>query len=186
MLLLGAVLSVLSTAPPLVHVFTFEISLGGLSAWARLTMLTAVLVLAAGLVGWTTPLGEIAPALARLTRPMHWTRLPVDEWITAVALSIRSLPILVTEARTLVAARRLRRTPMRRRSRTSLKRAAQDFIGILIAAIRVTIRHAEDVGDAIEARGGAPNFDDPTSRPRVSDYLLLAAIAMISVVLLVA
>ncbi|HEY3723256.1 MAG TPA: energy-coupling factor transporter transmembrane protein EcfT [Acidimicrobiia bacterium] len=185
-LLLGAALSLRSSAAPLVDVLGVKLSLGGLSDWARLTLLTAELVLVAGLVGWTTPLGEIAPALTRLVRPIRWTRLPVDEWITAVALSIRSLPLLVTESRTLLAARRLRRVPSSRRSRASLKRGAHEFNGLVIAAIRVAIRHAEDVGDAMEARGGAPNFDDPTSRMGHADAIVVVTAALLAAALLVA
>lgn len=180
MLAIGAVLSVRSTAAPVVHVATQDISLGGLEDWARLTLLTALLVLSAGLVGWTTPLGEIAPALARLTRPFRWTRLPFDEWITAVALSIRSLPILVDEAQTLFAARRLRKPLEHNRRRRKLRRAARDFSNLVVVAIRATIRHAEDVGDAIEARGGSHTFGDPDGGPGRGDWALLVVIVVVA------
>ena len=73
--------------------------------------LAAVLVISAAVVGWTTPLGAIAPALARLARPFRALRLPVDEWIVAIAVALRCLPLLVDEMRTLAAARRLRHRP---------------------------------------------------------------------------
>jgi energy-coupling factor transporter transmembrane protein EcfT len=185
MLAISAVLSVRSTAPPIVHFATQDLSLGGLEEWARLTLLTALLVLSAGLVGWTTPLGEIAPALARLTRPLRWTRLPFDEWITAVALSIRSLPILVDEAQTLFAARRLRKPVVQSRTRHGLRRAAREFNNLLVVAIRTTIRHAEDVGDAIEARGGSHTFGDEDGGARRGDYLVVLAILAIAAVLII-
>ena len=67
-----------------------------------------MLVVSAALVGWTTQLGAVAPALARLARPLRVLRLPVDEWIVAIALALRCLPLLIDEMRTLAAARRLR------------------------------------------------------------------------------
>ncbi len=71
-------------------------------------MLAVVLVTSGALIGWTTPLGEVAPALSRLGRPLRWLRLPVDEWVIAIALAIRCLPLLIDEIRILGAARRLR------------------------------------------------------------------------------
>jgi energy-coupling factor transporter transmembrane protein EcfT len=179
-LAISALLSVRSTAAPVVHVATQDLSLGGLEDWARLTLLTVLLVLSAGLVGWTTPLGEIAPALARLTRHLRWTRLPFDEWITAVALSIRSLPMLVDEARTLFAARRLRKPIARSRTQHGLRRAAREFNNLIVVAIRTTIRHAEDVGDAIEARGGSHTFGDADGGPGRNDYVLLLVIMVVA------
>jgi energy-coupling factor transporter transmembrane protein EcfT len=184
-LLISAALSSRSSAAPMIQVAGQSFSLGGLADWARLTTLTALLVLSAGLLGWTTQLGEIAPALSRLSRPLRRTRLPIDEWITAVALSLRTLPLLVTETRTLLAARRLRRRSDADRRR-SLRRAGGRAHRLLVTALRVAMRHAEDVGDALESRGGAGSFDDPETRPHGSDYGVLIAVAVIAAVLLAA
>jgi energy-coupling factor transporter transmembrane protein EcfT len=183
-LVASAALSVRSTVPPTVHLLGTELSIGGLGDWARLTLLTTVLVLAAGLLGWTTPLGEIAPALTRLAGPLRRTRLPVDEYITAVALSLRSLPLLVVEARTLFAARRLRGHRQDAGARHAPRRAAREINELLIAAIRVSIRHADDVGDAIASRGGSSTVNDPASRPRPADYATLVAVVLIAGALL--
>ena len=50
-LALGAVLSVRSSAPPLVHLGAVPLSLGGLSSWGRLTLILILLVLSAALFG---------------------------------------------------------------------------------------------------------------------------------------
>ena len=93
---------------PIAHVGGIALSIGGLDEWALFTALAVVLVVSGALIGWTTPLGEVAPALARLGRPLRWLRLPVDEWVIAIALAIRCLPLLIDEIRMLGAARRLR------------------------------------------------------------------------------
>ncbi len=107
-LLISAGLNLWSTQEPVVHVAGITLSIGALDEWARFTALAVVLVTSGALIGWTTPLGEIAPALARIFRPLRWLRLPVDEWIIAIALAIRCLPLLIDEIRFLGAARRLR------------------------------------------------------------------------------
>ena len=107
-LAVGALLNLWSGTKPTVDVGGITISLGALEEWARFTVLAVVLITSGALIGWTTPLGDVAPALRRLFRPLRLFRLPVDEWVIAIALAIRCLPLLIDEIRTLAAARRLR------------------------------------------------------------------------------
>ena len=86
-----------------------HLAFGGVNDWARFLALVVTLTAAGSIIGWTTPLGEIAPALRRLLTPLRWLRLPVDELTAAVALAVRCLPLLVDELSTLLAVRRLRR-----------------------------------------------------------------------------
>jgi energy-coupling factor transport system ATP-binding protein len=177
-LALGAVVSVRSTATPLVHLGPLALSLGGLSSWGRVTLLLVLLVLSASLIGWTTPLGEIPAALTVLGRPLRRVGLPVDEWVNATALAIRSLPSLLDESRTLMAARRLRRPVDKKKWRPG--RQAMEELGLLaITAITVALRRAGDLSDAITARGGFSDFDDPTSRPRLRDVAVLTGLVLV-------
>ncbi len=105
-LLAGAALASLAGHSPHLTVDGVVLGFGGLDAYWRFVAVGFALLLAAALVGWTTPLGEIAPAVSRLLAPLRLVRVPVDEWAVAVALCVRSLPLLVDELRTLVAARR--------------------------------------------------------------------------------
>jgi energy-coupling factor transporter transmembrane protein EcfT len=152
LLLLGLVLDAVSTTPPVVHVGPLPISAGALGDAARFLALAVVLVISAALVGWTTPLGTVAPALARLGAPLRRLRLPVDEWVIAIGLALRCLPLLVDEMRTLAAARRLRHHgPEERRS---ARRAVLEIQDLVSTAIIVALRRARDLADAITARGG--------------------------------
>ena len=116
------------------------------------------MVISAALVGWTTPLGAVAPALARLGRPLRVLRLPVDEWIVAIALALRCLPLLIDEMRTLAAARRLRHhdADEMRRARGSVV----ELHDLVSTAIIVSLRRARDLADAITARGGIGAISD--------------------------
>lgn len=60
------------------------------------------------LVSWTTNVAQIAPAVAALGRPLRVLRIPVDDWSVALALALRTFPMLIDEFRVLYAARRLR------------------------------------------------------------------------------
>lgn len=185
LLLVGLFVNALATTKPVIHVGPLPISLGALSEAARLLALAIVLVLSAALVGWTTRLGAVAPALSRLARPLRALRLPVDEWIVAIALALRCLPLLVDEMRTLAAARRLRHRGAadERKARRSLV----ELHDIVSTSIIVSLRRAHDLADAIGARGGVAAIGDGHEGSRDwRDVVTLVGITAIVVALLVA
>ena len=187
MFLIGVLLDLRSGTPPVVHPAGIALSLGGLEQWLLFIALTVVLIAAALLVGWTTPLGEVSPALARLTAPLRRLRLPIDEGILAVGLAIRCLPLLVDETRTLVAVRRLRRRPEATRSRPSrrvVRSVAREAHDLLATAVVVSLRRARDLADAIEARGGVGAPSPPVTGPRRRDAMLLVAMVIVVAVTL--
>lgn len=182
---IGALLTVRSSQKPIGHLAGIYVSWGGLEEWARIVALSLVVMVAAAVVSWTTPLAEVAPALARLGTPLRWLRLPIDEWAVAIALSIRCLPLLIDEVRTLVAARRLRPSGrLEREPRWSwLVRDAQD---LLFTTLTVSLRRATELGEAMEARGGFGPVSDSTARPGWRDavaVLIVAAVAAAGIVL---
>lgn len=149
---------------------------GGLDAYCRFVSIGIVLLLGAALVGWTTPLGEIAPAVAVLMAPFRLVRAPVDEAAVAVALCVRSMPLLVGEVRTLIAARRLRPPPPRP-DRLALETWLNELIDILVAALAVSLRRAGELAEAITARGGTGLIAARSRRPGWADGLALVVVA---------
>jgi energy-coupling factor transport system permease protein len=173
-LLLGAALTLASGGKPEVPIGGSHVGLGDLELYVRFTCLSAVLLGASALVAWTTPLGEVAPALARIGAPFRRLRVPVDEWAVTVALCIRSLPMLVEEVRTVVAARRLRPRPAGPRD---LDAAIDSLIDLLVAALSASIRRAGEMGEAITARGGVGQLTAAEQGPRRADAVTLALVA---------
>lgn len=161
---------------PEITVGTLTIGFGGVLLYLRLTALAAVLIVAALLLGATTPLGDVAPAVARLGAPLRLVRAPVDEWAVAIALCVRAFPLLAEDLRVLGAARRLRRAPGRR----SLADRNIEVVDLMVVALAVAMRRAGELGEAITARGGtgtAVQVSAGTSRLRVADLLALVVTA---------
>ncbi|ATL65551.1 energy-coupling factor transporter transmembrane component T family protein [Nocardia terpenica] len=132
-----------------------------------------VLLAMSFLVAWTTPMSEIAPALAKLGAPLRRLRMPVDEWAVVVALTLRGLPLLLDEIRVLRAARRLRpKEPL-------LMRSTDPLIDILTAAMAVSTRRAGELGEAITARGGTGQLTAYPGTPGRSDALALALVGAV-------
>jgi energy-coupling factor transport system permease protein len=126
------------------------------------------------MVSWTTNVAEIAPAVATLGRPLRLLRIPIDEWAVTLALALRAFPMLIEEFRVLYAARRLRPKQSAHTRRARRKRRALELIDLLTAALTVTLRRADEMGDAITARGGTGQISAAPSRPKLADWLALS------------
>jgi energy-coupling factor transport system permease protein len=85
--------------------------------------------------------------------------------------------MLIEEFRVLYAARRLRPRPVALTRRARRKRRARELIDLLSAAITVTLRRADEMGDAITARGGTGQISASPSRPKLADWLALSVTA---------
>jgi energy-coupling factor transport system permease protein len=177
MVVTGA-LAAMAGGKPHVTVAGVRLGLGGIDAYGRFVLVGVLLLLAALVLGWTTPLGDIAPALARLMSPLRLVRFPVDEAATAVALCVRSLPLIVGDVRTLVAARRLR-PPPGRQDLTRVERLLDEAVDLMVAALAVSTRRAGDMAEAITARGGSGIVTSTATGWRPTDLFVLVAIGAI-------
>ena len=146
--------------------------------------------------------GDVANLFKRVPRlaaPLRRLRLPVDEWIVAIGLALRCLPLLVDEMRTLGAARRLRHpSPEQRRHsseqrrhgaehRREARRSVVEIHDLISTAIIVSLRRARDLADAITARGGIGGAGVIQDGPRTwRDAATLIGVTAIVVALLFA
>lgn len=174
---LGGLTATFAAGSPEVTVGSVTVGLGGLLNFLRITVLSIVLLGLGALVSWTTNVAEIAPAVAKLGRPLRALRIPVDDWAVALALALRAFPMLVDEFRILFAARRLRPRDVATRGRARTQRWAAEVIDLLAAAITVALRRADEMGDAITARGGAGQISALPSRPQWRDGVAFAIVA---------
>jgi energy-coupling factor transport system permease protein len=180
LLALGGITAALAGGSPRVSMSGLEIGLGGTLHFLRITALSVVLLASGAIVSWTTNVAEIGPALATLGRPLRVLRIPVDEWAVALALALRAFPMLIDEFHVLYAARRLRprRVPRSRRARR--RQRAAELIDLLSAAITVALRRADEMGDAITARGGFGQLAANPTRPKLADWVALAIVIAVS------
>jgi energy-coupling factor transport system permease protein len=184
LLFLGGATAAFAGGSPVIDVGSVHLALGGLFAFLRITALSIVLLGLGAMVSWTTNVAEIAPAVATLGRPLRLLRVPVDEWAVALALALRAFPMLIDEFRVLYAARRLRpkRVPTTRRARR--RSWALEVVDLLAAGITVALRRADEMGDAITARGGAGQISAAPSGPKRADWVALSIVVLMCAVAL--
>ena len=179
LLALGALTAALGGGSPVLSLGSVDVGLGGLLYFLRVTALSIVLLGLGAMVSWTTNVAEVAPAVATLGRPLRALRIPVADWAVALALALRAFPMLLDEFRVLYAARRLRPRDVDGDRRNRLRRWATELIDLLAAAITVALRRADEMGDAITARGGAGQFSAAPSRPKTRDWVAFAVVVAV-------
>ncbi|KRE28436.1 hypothetical protein ASG82_07055 [Mycobacterium sp. Soil538] len=184
LLALGALTATFAGGSPVIAFGSVEIGLGGLLNFLRITALSIVLLGLGAMVSWTTNVAEIAPAVATLGRPLRPLRIPVDDWAVAVSLALRAFPMLIDEFSVLYAARRLRPQDVDVHRRARGRRWAAELIDLLAAAITVALRRADEMGDAITARGGAGQISAAPSRPARRDWVAFAVVIVVCAVAL--
>src|ERR1700676_3733603 len=177
---IGGITAAIGGGPPEVHIGSVGLELGGLFNFLRITVLSIVLLGLGAMVSWTTNVADVAPAVATLGRPLRPLRIPVDKWAVALALALRAFPMLIDEFRVLYASRRLRPkqvAPPTGRARR--RRWAMEMVDLIAAAITVALRRADEMGDAITARGGAGQISAAPSRPKWADAVALLVVAAV-------
>lgn len=153
-------------------------SFGGVDGtllFLRSTTLAVVVVATSILVIWTTPMADVAPALAVLMRPLGKLRLPVDEWAVAIALCLRGMPMLIDELRVLRAAYRLRPTSS---SGSAHPSAPMTLLDMVTAAMSNSLRRSAEMAEAITARGGTSALVAYPSRPHRRDVVALVIVVV--------
>ena len=81
--------------------------------------------------------------------------------------------MLIDEFRVLYAARRLRPKRVADTRRARRRRWALEVVDLLTTALTVTLRRADEMGDAITARGGIGQISALPSRPKQADWIAL-------------
>jgi energy-coupling factor transport system permease protein len=94
----------------------------------------------------------------------------------ATALALRAFPMLIDEFQVLYAARRLRPKQIPQSRKARRQQQVREMIDLLAAAITVTMRRADEMGDAITARGGTGQLAAAPARPKLADWLTLTVV----------
>ena len=179
LLALGGLTATFAGGSPVIALGAVDIGLGGLLNFLRITALSIVLLGLGAMVSWTTNVAEIAPAVATLGRPLRPLRVPVDDWAVTVSLALRAFPMLIDEFRVLYAARQLRPKDVDATRRARRSRWASEVIDLMAAAITVALRRADEMGDAITARGGAGQISAAPTRPKRRDWVTFAVVVAV-------
>ncbi len=167
LMLFGVIFTIIAGGEPDIQIGGTTIAVGGLLDWLRLTLVSVVVILAAMLLGWTTRMSDVGPALGLLMSPLRLVRFPVDELVVMIALGVRCFPLLIDEMRVLYAARKIRKPEAAIDLRGTIRQTHDALVTAMISAIR----RAKELAEAMDARGGPRAGVRPPLRLRVNDAM---------------
>jgi energy-coupling factor transport system permease protein len=185
LLLIGGLTAGLAGGAPVLELGSVHLGIGGFLKFLRFTALSVVLLALGAMVSWTTNVADVAPAISKLWRPLRALRIPVDDWAVALALALRAFPMLMDEFRLLYAARRLRPRPVLSDRRARRRRWVIEMVDLMAAGITVALRRADEMGDAVTARGGTGQISAAPSRPGLLDWVTLTVVGVLCVLMVV-
>ena len=137
----------------LVPIFLFHVFLTDWILGLQTVLRIVVLLLLAVLVTLTTRLSDMIDVIERAARPLRHVGINPSKVGMMLSMVIRFVPLMMKEAREILEAQRAR----------GLDRSA---IALLVPLLIKTLKMADDLSDAIEARGYHPEAVVPVWRRR--------------------
>jgi energy-coupling factor transport system permease protein len=165
---------------------TFGLSVyqGGVIFALFLVTRIVILITLSSLLTLTTKPTDLNNGLEEVMKPLRRFKIPTNEIAMMIAIALRFIPTLLDEANKIMKAQSSRGVDF---TEGTLRQKVTQIISLLIPMFIISFKRADDLANAMEARGYAPGrlrSKYVTFKMRVPDYLLLGlTLTWISLVL---
>lgn len=168
----------------IIHSFDFLIYQEGVIHGLFLIGRVFVIILASTSLTLTTKPTDLTNALEWLLQPLEWIKIKTSIFAMMISIALRSIPTLFNETNRILKAQASRGADF---NESSLKEQIGQMVSLLVPMFVISIKKAEDLADAMEARGYIPG--EKRTRLvkmtfKVSDYMVLGAILLLFVLLI--
>lgn len=183
---LAAIFTMFFTAgTALLQIGIFKMTQEGLAVAGRMALrLTLILFSALILTFTTTPL-SLTAGLERLFTPLKKLGAPVSELAMMMAIAIRFIPVMLSEAETTLQAQQSRGADL---YTGSLVKRGRNLLPLLLPLFVGAFRRSEELADAMEARGYRSDVSRTTFRLLrygMKDVAVIAAFLLFLALILV-
>lgn len=114
-----------------------------------LAMRLFLLVMGTSILTLTTTPVALTDGLESLLTPLKWVRFPVHELALIMSIALRFIPTLIDETNRIISAQKARGADF---ETGGLIRRAKAMIPVLVPLLVSSLRRAEELGDAMDAR----------------------------------
>lgn len=114
-----------------------------------LAMRLFLLVMGTSILTLTTTPVALTDGLESLLTPLKWIRFPVHELALIMSIALRFIPTLIDETNRIISAQKARGSDF---ETGGLIRRAKAMIPVLVPLLVSSLRRAEELGDAMDAR----------------------------------
>lgn len=133
-----------------VFTFVFNILFSGIYAAIFTTSRLVILMMFAVFLPLTTGPLELADGLNALLKPLERFKFPADECAMMIGMSLRFIPLLMTETEKIIRAQLSRGALL---DQGNIFKRTKAFLPVLIPLIIIIFRRADEIATAMEARG---------------------------------
>ncbi|MGH1492047.1 MAG: energy-coupling factor transporter transmembrane component T family protein [Acidimicrobiales bacterium] len=174
---LSLLFGLLAGGEPTIEFGGLSLAVGGLVFQFRFLAVSFGYLALALLLGWTTPLGQLPNAASWLMAPLRYLRIPIDDVVAGLALSVRALPLIADELTTTTALWSARPK--------AHKNSLVNAVDLAATATVAATRRAAELGEALAARGRytAPPNSDRFGYPDLAVALTISVVLATSVLL---
>lgn len=177
MLLFTAMLNLFWTpGTPLITLGFLQITAEGIRRTVFLAVRLVLLILGSSMMTLTTTPNQLTDAMENLLAPLHRLHMPVHEVAMMMSIALRFIPILIEETNKIMKAQMARGADF---EDGNLFRRLKSMIPILVPLFASSIRRANDLANAMDARcyhGGGGRTKMKPLRYQMGDiqaYLLI-------------
>lgn len=154
---LGAIFFALQLQGPFV-IWAFNISIyeGGVTFALFLVTRIVILITLSSLLTLTTKPTDLNNGLEEVMKPLKKLRVPTSEIAMMIAIALRFIPTLLDEANKIMKAQASRGVDF---EEGTLRQKVTQIISLLIPMFIISFKRADELANAMEARGYAPGKD---------------------------
>jgi energy-coupling factor transport system permease protein len=153
--------------------FTISVFEGGVTFALFLVTRIIILITLSSLLTLTTKPTDLNNGLEEVMKPLKKLRVPTNEIAMMIAIALRFIPTLLDEANKIMKAQSSRGVDF---TEGTLRQKVTQIISLLIPMFIISFKRADDLANAMEARGYAPGRERSKYvqfQLHLPDYLVL-------------
>jgi len=145
---------VIQTGPELFRIGFFSLHLDALNQTVMILLRLVLMVMISSLLTMTTKPLDLTLGLEQMFSPLKRFGFPAHELAMMISIALRFIPVLVEETNKIMIAQTSRGVDF---NSSKFKEKITAIISLLIPLFTSAIKRAEDLADAMEARGYSPD-----------------------------
>lgn len=162
----------------------FDIFEGGLIHGSFLIARVFIIILASTTLTLTTKPTDLTNAIEWFLKPLELIKIKTSIFAMIISIALRSIPTLFNETNKILKAQASRGVDF---NEGKLSEQIRQIISLLIPMFVISIKKADDLADAMEARGyipGAKRTKLVQMKFKISDFIVLGIVVILFILLL--
>lgn len=172
--------------PLILTIWSFTITVQGLIAAGTIILRFVSLILTISLASFTLSTSDIIYGLQSLLRPLNWLKIPSEDFIMIVQITLRFLPLLGQATEQIAKAQAARGAAWGVKNQ-NLKQRVQLIIPVIVPMFITSLQKAETMAMAMDSRGYGNHLKRGSYRQlsfKKQDGFLVVTTMLISVLIL--